>query len=376
MGRLGTDDSSEIAGSADFSLIRYAQCWEDADLLLQALAIQPGDTCLSVASGGENTLSLLTCRPGRVVAVDLSAAQLATLELKAAAFRTLTHPQALELVGIRPSADRLDLYAAARAVLSAAARRYWDARPGVIQQGVCGTGKFERYLSLFRRAVLPLVHSHRDVDALLLPRDYAGRRQFFDESWNTWRWRTALRIFCSRPVMGHLGRDPRFFKYVEGNVAGPIRARADRALTVLDPASNPYLHWMLRGQFGSSLPHAWRAENFAPICEHLDRLELREGSVESALGGMADHSVDRFNLSDVFEYMAEANAGAVFAHVARCGRPGGRVAYWNMAAPRRRPVGLAARLHTMEALSRELFERTTTFFYSAFYVDEIRDEAA
>lgn len=375
MGRLGTDDSSEIAGSAAFSLIRYAQCWEDADVLIEGLGTQPGDTCLSVASGGENTLSLLACRPGRVVAVDLSAAQLATMELKAAAFRHLTHPQALELVGIRPSAERLDLYATARAALSAAARRYWDARPGIIEQGVCGAGKFERYLRSFRRAVLPLVHSRRDVEALLLPRDPAGRRQFFDERWNTWRWRIALRIFCSRPVMGHLGRDPRFLKYVEGDVAGPIGARAERALTVLDPASNPYLRWILLGQFGSLLPHAWRAENFAPIREHLDRLELRQESLESALCGMGDHTVDRFNLSDVFEYMAEANAGAVFAHVARCGRPGGRVAYWNMAAPRRRPLELAARLQTMEALSRELFERATTFFYSAFYVDEVTGEA-
>ena len=28
---------SEAAERADFSLIRYAQCWEDADILLEAL---------------------------------------------------------------------------------------------------------------------------------------------------------------------------------------------------------------------------------------------------------------------------------------------------------------------------------------------------
>jgi S-adenosylmethionine-diacylglycerol 3-amino-3-carboxypropyl transferase len=41
--------SSEIAERADFDLIRYAQCWEDADILLEALDIQAGDTCLSIA---------------------------------------------------------------------------------------------------------------------------------------------------------------------------------------------------------------------------------------------------------------------------------------------------------------------------------------
>src|SRR5439155_15927305 len=81
--RMGT----EIATRADFSIIRYAQCWEDADVLLDALDIHPGEVCLSIASAGDNTLALLTRNPKRVVAVDLSASQLACLELRVAAFR-------------------------------------------------------------------------------------------------------------------------------------------------------------------------------------------------------------------------------------------------------------------------------------------------
>ena len=52
--------SSEAAANADFSRIRYAQCWEDADVLLDALDVQPGDTCLSIASAGDNSLALLS----------------------------------------------------------------------------------------------------------------------------------------------------------------------------------------------------------------------------------------------------------------------------------------------------------------------------
>jgi S-adenosylmethionine-diacylglycerol 3-amino-3-carboxypropyl transferase len=32
---------SEVAGKADFTGIRYAQCWEDADVLLEGLDVQP-----------------------------------------------------------------------------------------------------------------------------------------------------------------------------------------------------------------------------------------------------------------------------------------------------------------------------------------------
>src|SRR5688572_951417 len=74
---------SEAAERADFrSLLRYGQCWEDADILVDGLGVGAGHTCLSIASAGENTLSLLSRGAARVVAIDLNPAQLAALELR------------------------------------------------------------------------------------------------------------------------------------------------------------------------------------------------------------------------------------------------------------------------------------------------------
>ena len=50
---------SEAAARTDFSILRYAQCWEDADVLLAALEPRPEHSVLSIASAGDNTLSLL-----------------------------------------------------------------------------------------------------------------------------------------------------------------------------------------------------------------------------------------------------------------------------------------------------------------------------
>src|SRR5690348_11586957 len=97
---------SEAAQHADFSQIRYAQCWEDADVLVEALKLAPGAECLSIASAGDNTLALLTRHSKRVVAVDLTPAQLASLELRVAAYRELAHRELLELLGSRPSPNR------------------------------------------------------------------------------------------------------------------------------------------------------------------------------------------------------------------------------------------------------------------------------
>src|SRR5438093_13196 len=119
---------SELADRVDFSGLRYAQCWEDADTLLEALDVRHGDDCLSIASAGDNTLALLTRHPARVLAVDLSPAQLACLELRVAAYRALSHPELLELLGSTPSARRKVLYGRCRPLLSPAARAFWDCR--------------------------------------------------------------------------------------------------------------------------------------------------------------------------------------------------------------------------------------------------------
>src|SRR5436189_3704298 len=102
----GVEHGSEVAAKADFSGIRYAQCWEDADVLLAGLDVRPGDVCLSIASAGDNALALLTRDPVRVVALDLSPAQLACLELRVSAYRDLSHQELLELIGSRPSERR------------------------------------------------------------------------------------------------------------------------------------------------------------------------------------------------------------------------------------------------------------------------------
>ena len=62
---------SEVQAKADFTGVRYSQCWEDADILVEALDVQPGDVCLSIASAGDNAIVLLTRHPSRVIALDL-----------------------------------------------------------------------------------------------------------------------------------------------------------------------------------------------------------------------------------------------------------------------------------------------------------------
>jgi len=367
--------TDRIEKRARFDLVRYANVWEDAEVLCAALRPAEGKRLLSIASGGDNAFALLASG-AEVVAVDLSRAQLAMVELKRAALRHLTQPEMLSFLGFREGADRRAVYSSFERELPESAREFWRAQPGAIHEGVGHAGKFERYFRLLRRRLLPLIHRRSTVLGLMEERDEAGRRSFYRERWDNLRWRLLFRVFFSRFVMGRLGRDPEFFRYVEGSVAERILERVEYALTALPNHTNPYLESILTGNFLRALPFYLRPEVYPNVQRHLDRLTLFHGPIDEACAvrsrsGAGDSAgFDGFNLSDLFEYLDPPASEAVYARLVEGARPGARIAYWNMLVPRR----LAAthpRTRHLEEESRRLFARDYAFFYSAFVLDEV-----
>jgi len=367
-----TPISEQLAKQVAFDAVRYANCWEDGALLLDALTPAPGKRILSIASAGDNSLLLLS-RGAEVVAADLSAAQLACTDLRCQAICALDDASALAFFGFFPAADRAQTYQALRDRLTPAARVFWDAHPEDIRQGILHAGKFERYFQLFRRRILPLSQSRARVQDLLTPgKSPAERERFFRSTWNHWRWRLLFYSFFNRRVMGRAGRDPAFFHQVEGSVARRILARCEHALVTLDPAANPWLGYILTGNFTRPLPEWTQPETLAGIRTHAHQLHLFHGGIEDAAAAHGGGGFDGYNLSDLFEYLTPAATEALYTQLIDTARPGARLAYWNLLVPRTCPDALRDRVQPLSDLAAELHARDRTFFYSAFHVDEVR----
>jgi S-adenosylmethionine-diacylglycerol 3-amino-3-carboxypropyl transferase len=356
---------------ADFSFVRYANCWEDAALLVRALRPTRAMRILSIASAGDNSLALLASG-AEVVAVDLNPSQLACAELRREAIRSFEHPEFLEFAGITPSHTRLKMYHAIRPLLSYATQTFWDAHAEIVENGFIHAGKFERYFQLFRKYVIPLIHSRHTVNALLQPKSPEARRAFYGEVWDNRRWRLLFRLFFSKFLMGRLGRDPAFFQHVEGNVSTRILTRAGFALSELDNSANPYLSYILTGNYQKALPHYLHPENYRSIRQNLDRLTLRQGSVDDVAKDYGAAAFDGFNLSDIFEYLTPAQCEEVYGQLLASARPGARLAYWNMLVPRQCPSALAERVTSLDEEANRLFEQDLAFFYSRFVLEEVK----
>ena len=321
--------------------------------------------------GAARILRELAEGPERVIAVDLNPAQLACVRMRVAMYKLHSHEDFLELMGSRRSGRRKHLLDQAAHTLSDEDQKFWAARADqVLKYGVGGVGKFENYFRTFREWVLPFVHNGDTIDSLLHPREPDERRAFFEKRWNIWGWRMMIRGFFSRFVMGRLGRDPAFFDHVEGGPSSQVARLTRKALVDQDPAVNPYLHWILCGMHGEVLPRALAEERFETIRDRLDRLEIRLCTVET----LADEGVkaDAFNLSDIFEYMSPEAHETAYGTILEASRPGARIAYWNMMAPRRVPASLASKVTTNVELEAKLKPLDKAFFYSDFVIEEVR----
>lgn len=353
----------------------YSGCWEDTDVARTALRIQPGDTVVAIGAAGDNVLALLQDDPGALLAIDVNPAQTALLELKMAAIRQLGDPGRVRaFLGATPDRERLATYRLLRPLLGVEARRHWDADTGPIERGVIHAGRFERYLRSFRRAVLPLVPGRRAVHQMLGATSLEEQQRIYRERWDTRRWRLLFRISFSRRVLARFGRDPAFFAQCEvEDVGSHYLARARHALCELPIQSNPYLTYMLSGTYGTGAraPDYLRPDVLAILRERLDRIDVRTARLADVLRELQTASVDAFYLSDVFELSARADYAAVLGEIARVGRPGARICYWNNLVPRRRPEALADRITSHPAESAELHARDRAFLYSAFVIESV-----
>jgi S-adenosylmethionine-diacylglycerol 3-amino-3-carboxypropyl transferase len=353
----------------EYRQIRYAQCWEDPSSLRQALQVSPNDDVVSIASGGENTFALLLDGPLSLTAVDTNAAQLFLVELKMRAIKRLDYDDFVRLIGARPCQNRDRLYRYLRHELSREARGYWDGRTAKIDQGVIHCGKFENYFSIFRRFVLPLVHTQDRVRRLLAASSVEEQRCFYDGVWNNRRWRALVRVFFGKLFMGRLGRDPSVFNYVRvADIGEELLQRAHRGVAEVPLRGNYFIEYFLTGQFSDlESCHPYFSErNFYVLRERLEQLRLVRASLDNFLMTVRPEAISKFNLSDIFEYMSEEAFESSLQKIIRACRDHAKLVFWTTFVPRAVPPRLANRLAPNRSKSETLFAVDRTFFYGTF----------
>lgn len=351
----------------DHGYIRYANVWEDPFLLLEGLSPKNTDKILSIASAGDNAFALLSANSELVVAVDLNETQLYLTELKALAIKELDREPFLEFLGFRDSDTRLKVYQTIKSKLSTKARSYWNEKSKELENGIIYQGKFEKYLATFAKKLLPFIHSKSKIEELFKAKKSIEQASFYDNKWNSFRWKAFFNVFFSKQIMGVFGRDPAFLKQVEKNVAKSIKNSADIHLSSIYCQKNPMLYYCLHGDFGQYLPFYAQEANYNTIKSNLGKLKLQLGYAQDASETYG--KFDAFNLSNIFEYMDKDTFEQTASSLKSIANPGARMAYWNLMVNRE-----ISKIDPDFERVEDNFqwkERDQGFFYMQFVTDKL-----
>ncbi|WP_221393041.1 DUF3419 family protein [Dyadobacter sp. NIV53] len=362
-------NDQDLTERVNFEIIRYANCWEDATILLEGLSPANGSKILSVGSAGDNSFSLLTTDPEMVVAVDINRIQLYLIELKRICILNLEYEETLAFLGFTLSDSREKCFHSLKNQLSSEARSYWESNLILIKNGIIHQGKFEKYFQLFSGRILPWIHSKRTIEELFRVKSQKQQEQFYTDKWNTWRWKLLFRIFFSNYVMGKYGRDPEFLKQVQGSVSKFIFDKAANHLKSGAVYENFILRYTLTGSFDILLPHYLQRENYGKIRSNMNQLYLKQGFVQDAIKQYG--KFNGMNLSDIFEYMDQKQFRETAKALIDGTEKNGTLAYWNLMVPRQISQILPENTDYQKADSERLTAIDKGFFYKEFILERI-----
>jgi S-adenosylmethionine-diacylglycerol 3-amino-3-carboxypropyl transferase len=344
--------------------ILYSNCWEDADLLLEALDPGEDDVILSVGSAGDNSFSLLACQPKSVIIYDISRPQLHLINLKKTAFAVLDYDQLVGFLGYQEMEDRTSIYRDLLAPqLSKNDRTFWEGQQSQIKKGLIFSGRFERYFQLYRKFIQPCLTSRKELEQFFEGPPSEQQLIHYKKKLDSIAFRILLKSFLSKPVMSLFGRTPDFFREVNENVSGFLLDRFSNF--VLDPMSfkNLYAGFMASGNFDIGLPHYIRKDNFETIRKNLNRMEIRFGPLSEGLN--LQEGVTLVNASNIFEYMPINQFRDFGLQMYKQNPELRRIAYWNFMVDRVFAEELPAAFKSMDLF----LPKDRVCFYKRFVIE-------
>lgn len=346
--------------------IRYANCWEDAEILLQGLQVKTNSKILSIASGGDNTFSLLTTGPALCVACDFSFTQLCLVELKKIAIKHLSREDNITFLGYEDCLFRQHTYYKIRKHLKKETRQYWDRNLDMIMHGVVHMGKFEKYFQYFHKHIMPTIHDRETVLELFRPKSKSEQELFYRTIWNTPEWQSKFKAFFGRENMGKMGREKAFMNHVRIDIGEYIFTKTERILQSEKFFDNRMLKYALLGTSQWPIPHYLEEDNFYKVQDNIDALHLFRGFISDAIDMYG--SFQYMNLSNIFEYMSDTEFAHKSASLSKGLLPDGRMAYWNLMIPRYLE-NVQADLNYHKSLSKALSLKDQGFFYNCFRIN-------
>lgn len=325
-----------------FSGLVYPQIWEDPDLDMKAMELEPHHRIVTIGSGGCNMLAYLSQSPASIDVVDLNPHHIALNKLKLGAFRHLPAHADLVRFLARPNqsanSQAFDRFLSVN--LDEATSNYWNGRKfgrrrvTVFDRNIYKTGLLGRFIGAAH--LLARVHGI-DLTGVAKAKTMEEQRQLFDEKIAPLFEKPVVRWITSRKSsLFGLGIPPQQYDELaslaaDNSIAPVLRHRLEK-LTCHFPMQENYFAWQAfarryADEGEGPLPTYLKAEHYEAIRANVDRVSVHHASFTELLAGEPAASRDRYILLDAQDWMTDQQLNDVWSEISRTARDGARVIF-------------------------------------------------
>ena len=369
----------------------YNQIWEDPDVDMAALRIQPSSRIITIASGGCNVVNYLAANPAKVIAVDLNPNHIALTRLKLAALSHLpTYEDFFQFFGYANTKEnrvKYDSFLVDR--LDETSRKYWQEwiplrgrRINMFARNLYRYGLLGRFLGVLQ--AVARLHG-KQLKEMLTARTPEEQRAIFNRTIAPLFDSTFVKALSKLPVSFYaLGIPPAQYEELNkasgGDPAGLIRRRIEK-LACDFPITENYFAWQAFGrrydtEDRGAVPAYLQEETYKIVRERTDRVETHLASMTDYLAGLGTESLDRYVLLDAQDWMNEEQITALWEQITRTAAPGARVIF-RTAGPdspleRKLPAEIIGRWTYEADDAQTYFEKDRSSIYGGFHVYSLK----
>lgn len=345
----------------------FTMNWEDPQSDLEALQIKPGETLMTITSGGCNTIGFLLQDPKEVFSVDINPSQSHVLALKIAAMKCFSYEEFIGFSGLVHSKNRKKQFESVKAFLNKDSVDFWEHNLPSIEKGFLFGGRYEKFVILVGKLIRAIQGNFR-INGLFEERTAEEQIEFFDQYWDTKRTRFIFNMFFNKKILARRGLKADYFTFDDGatSFAQSFFNKFRNVARLVPIKGNYFLHLYLRGKYKSTeeVPSYLEKRNFQIIKNRLDRIRIVTDDAKKWLAKLPDNSIDCFALSNICELMSLDDTLKMFNEVFRTARPGARISFRNLMIPREVPETLQDKIILDRQISNQIFKNDRAFVYS------------
>jgi S-adenosylmethionine:diacylglycerol 3-amino-3-carboxypropyl transferase len=275
-----------------------------------------------IASGGCTAFALLT-HDCDVVALDISKAQIALVELKLLLFGKL----GFDATRAACVADARRVYSAVSQDLSSESQQILSGIKEHMAGGLNNCGFIDRNMQLLLKVFYLFVHTKSQTEQFLSLDDPNQQKHFYKKSWCNLQWNLATSIACDKRflalVHGHTA-----LELVPDDFSQIILNKFERALTHFPNSTNCYLWQTFFARYPdgeAGYPLYLQRHNAEAITNNLSRLDLVCQDALVWFRAQPSGSFDLIALSNILELLPKEYVDQLMPEIIRCARSGALV---------------------------------------------------